>query len=68
MSPHCATSEAESLVPTESITAQAPTASRLFFDAHRGRFVFERGPERLNVLVMPPRVPRCEEPRPEAMA
>jgi hypothetical protein len=77
MSPHIATSEAESPVPAESTTAQASlgwpsegiapaVASRLFYDASRGRWVFERGPERLNVLLFQPRQPRCEEPRPES--
>jgi hypothetical protein len=40
-------------------------ASRLYYDVSRGRFVFERGPERLNVLVFPPRAPRIEQPNPE---
>ena len=66
MSPERTTSEAASPVPTEATTAQAAdVASRIFFDASRGRFVYERGPERLNVFVMPPRQARFEEPRPE---
>lgn len=70
MSPNCATPEAASPVPAESIAAQPSQdqASRLFFDASRGRFVFERGPERLNVLVMPSRAPRVEVERPEVSA
>lgn len=62
----CAPLPAPPPVPGRPVTAQEPTpASRVFFDASRGRFVFERGPESLDVLVFPPRVPRCEEPRPE---
>ena len=56
-------------VPTGATTAQAPAAAaRLFWDMSRGRFVFERGPERLDVLVMPSLHPRIEGPNPEAMA
>lgn len=52
-------------VPAMPTTAQEPTLTRVFFDASRGRFVFERGPETLDVLVFHPRAARCEEPRPE---
>jgi hypothetical protein len=69
MSPHPATLEAEDPVPAKSATAQDCVASRLFFDASRGGWVFERGPERLNVLCFTPRPsPRVDEPGPEVNA
>lgn len=63
----CAPVELARPVPPASSMAQ-DVASRIFFDASRGGFVFERGPERLNVLLFQPRVRRSEEPRPEVVA
>lgn len=64
---NCAPVTSGAPVPPPSSMAQE-TAARIFFDASRGGFVFERGPERLNVLLFQPRAPRVEEPRPEVVA
>ena len=41
--------------------------SRVMFDIHRGRWVFERGAERLDVVIIHPTKFRVEVDRPEVL-